>query len=278
MTARRLTVTPDDYHASTEPILSQSTATTIVTKSPQHAWLAHPAFGAKGKTATKTMDVGSAAHALVLGKGAPLHIVNADNWRTKAAKEERDLARAKGEIPVLAEQHNQVVMMAGAILAQLDERGISLHGDSEAAIEWEEQSVLNGPVRCRGMLDHLIEHEGVIYDLKITGDASSAAIEKSAMRFGYDIQRAAYVSALEKLRPELAGRVDFVFLFAENEEPYLLNPVRGDGVFRELGERRWMRAVNIWAACLAANQWPGFGTGINAITAPMWALSREELL
>jgi hypothetical protein len=46
-------------------------------------------------------DFGSAAHALVLGVGAPLHVVHADSWRTKAAQEERDKARAEGSIPLL---------------------------------------------------------------------------------------------------------------------------------------------------------------------------------
>lgn len=276
MTARRLTCTPEEYHASTELLLSQSIATTIVTRTPRHAWLQHPALGATDKAPTKEMDTGTAAHALVLGKGSKLRIVEANDWRTNAAKEAREEARAAGEVPVLAAQHNEIVVMAGEIRSQLAALGIDLCGDSEAGIEWEEQSALFGPVRCRGMMDHLIEDAGKIYDLKIVHDASNAAIERSAIRYGYDIQRSAYVRALEQLRPDLAGRVDFVFLFCEAEYPHLVNPVRGDGAFRELGDRRWQRAVNEWACCLSTNTWPGYGAGINQLTAPAWAVMREE--
>lgn len=278
MTASRITCTPAEYHAAkTErPMLSQSIATTLITRTAQHAWRSHPALGGKGRTATPAMELGTAAHSLVLGKGAKLRIVEADDWRSKSAREAREAARDAGEVPVLAAQHNEIVIMAGEIKAQLDALGIDLCGESEAAIEWDEESALFGPVRCRGMIDHLVEDAGKIYDLKITNDASMAAIEKSAMRFGYDIQRAAYVSALEKLRPDLVGRIDYVILFAESEYPHLVHPVRGDGTFRELGEMRWRRAVNEWAACLSTDTWPGYATGINTITAPPWAVAREE--
>lgn len=276
MTARLLPpMTEDEYHAL--PAFSQSIATTLVTRSPMHAFLQHPAHGGKGKRSSKAMDLGTLGHALVLGKGRKIRVIDADNYRTDAAKDARDDAKAAGEIPVLAGDHAEAIEMAGSVLATLDEMGIVLDGVSEQGIEWDEETALHGPLRCRGMFDHLRLHAGQIVDLKFTADASSPRIERSAIDHGYDVQRAAYVSALEKLRPELTGRVDFLFLFVETEPPHIVNPVRADGAFRELGERRWRRAVNEWASCVAANHWPGYApAGINNITAPAWAISRED--
>src|SRR5215469_11135399 len=61
---------------------------------------------------TKALDLGTAAHSLVLGIGKPLAWIDAEDWRTKAAKEWRDAARAEGSVPLLLHEFNQVDAMA----------------------------------------------------------------------------------------------------------------------------------------------------------------------
>ncbi len=93
--------------------------------------------------------------------------------------------------------------------------------------------------------------------------------------YGYDVQRAAYTSALRTIKPELAGREDFVFLFCEIEEPFCVTPVRPDGQFRDLGQRRWERAVQTWRDCLRFDNWPGYSDRIIDVAPMPWALARE---
>jgi hypothetical protein len=78
------------------------------------------------------------------------------------------------------------------------------------------------------------------------------------------------------LIPDLAGRIEFLFGFCEKADPFAINLTRPDGTFRELGERRWLRAVATWAECLKTDRWPGYGDHINPLSAPAWALAREE--
>ena len=66
-----------------------------------------------------------------------------------------------------------------------------------------------------------------------------------------------------------------MFVFAEAEEPYAVNISEPDGIFREIGERRWLRAVSTWAKCIRDNHWPSYGPDTNPITAPQWALRNE---
>ena len=139
---------------------------------------------------------------------------------------------------------------------------------------WQEETE-HGPVDCRGMIDHLWPDSGTQLDLKITEDASPGALERTAENFGYGIQEAAYRRGYEKVRPDLAGRVRMVFAFVEVGDVFAMNIVHSDGVFRELGERRWMRAVNTWGDCIKRNHWPAYQTGFGQLTAPTWALSRE---
>src|SRR3954469_3949391 len=69
-----------------------------------------------------TFDDGHAAHAVALGVGAPMRIVDADDFKTKAARAEREEAYAAGEIPVLAKVWTRIQGMAAA-LRNHDEAG-----------------------------------------------------------------------------------------------------------------------------------------------------------
>lgn len=272
--ARILDVGPDEYHQL--PGLSASIATTLITRSPLHAHAEHPSYGARGKAPTKAMDRGSVCHRLALGVGKEFEVLDFGDYRTKAAQTARDAARARGLVPILREDYDEAAAIAARVVAELGRRGIVFDGRSELALGWTEDTGGDGPVECRGMLDHLRADQRTIIDLKFVASAAPASVERSAESFGYAIQRAAYVRALSALRPELAGRVDFLFVFAEVDEPYAINVCRGDGAFRELGERRWARAVTEWARCVRANHWPSYGEGINQLSVPGWALTREE--
>jgi hypothetical protein len=263
---------PDEYHAL--PGLSASIAATLISRSPLHAWSPHPCFGGRGKVPTPAMDRGTVVHRLVLGKGKDYRALPYDDWRTNAAKEAKEQARAEGLVPILQKDMIAALEIAVAVGTNLNDRGIVLNGASEVAFTWKEEST-HGPVDCRGMADHLWLTSGRLLDLKIVSNAAPMSVERSAESFGYGIQWAAYTRAIGALRPDLLGRIEFVFAFCEAEPPYAINLCKPDGIFRELGERRWLRAVESWAKCLAEDKWPGYGDEINSITAPQWALMRE---
>ncbi len=265
MTARILDVSPDEYFAL--PHFSASAAKVLIAKSPAHA------RAENNRQPTKAMDAGNVIHRLVLGKGRDYRVVDAEDWRTKAAKAAKREARALGLTPILEQEYLGYQRAARRITEQLANAGLILDGASELPIEWHEQTE-HGPVACRGMMDHVWIDRGIVLDLKVTADACPTSVERTAENLGYAIQSAAYTGALTKLRPDLAGRIRFVFAFAEAEEPYALNLCEPDGLFRELGERRWSRAVNAWARCLKNNEWPAY-PGINDLSAPTWILARE---
>lgn len=267
MTAKLLDISPDEYHAL--DAFSSSAAKTVIARSPGHARAGYR------KVPTKAMERGDIIHRLLLGKGKDYHVVHAADWRTKNAQQQRDEARAQGLVPVLHDDFENYNIAAEAIRCELADRGIILDGRSEQAITWTEHTEF-GDVPCKALFDHVWPEQGIILDLKTTEDASNAAVERTAENLGYGIQRAAYTRALSALDPGLAGRIAFAFIFCEvKEEPYAVNVCEPDGVFAELGERRWWRAVTEWGRCLRDGKWPTYGTSVNPITAPTWALARE---
>jgi hypothetical protein len=264
------------------PSLSQSIAHTLVSRSPLHAWTQHPKLGGIGKKPSKEMDTGSVVHALLLGKGKRmLVIVDPEtgepfgDFKKKAARELRDQARSEGCIPLLQHQYESAVGIADGIRPKLKEFGIELSGKSELTAVWKERDEFAHDVWCRGGLDHFVEDAATIYDLKIVRSSHPRACQSHLVGFGGDIQSAAYTSAIEKLKPELAGRVQFVFLFCEAEPPHCVTPVFRLGTMREYGELRWRRAINKWSECLRNDRWPQYVDEPIGVEAPQWALGAE---
>jgi hypothetical protein len=228
------------------------------------------------------MALGSLLHAMLLGKGAEIEIVAADDWRTKAAREARDRAREEGRIAVLEHIYSGAELAATSIRKRLVDRRepidlSSRDGESELAIVWREDATI-GPVWARGMLDRLERRatRAVIYDLKTCRSAHPRSCASHVIEYGYDLQGAAYTRAVAAAWPELAGRVDFVFIFAETEAPYAVTVGRVDGAARERGERRWREAVERWARCIRTDEWPLYeGDGeVVTLESPGWVLAQ----
>lgn len=273
--ARVLNCSAEDYlkDPCERPSLSQSIANTLVSRSPLHAWTQHPRLGGQPREPTTETDEGEVIHSLLLGTAAPVSVVKADNWRTKAAQEQRDAARAAGHTPLLERQYEGILTASTRIMAQLEGFGIAFSGLSEHAIEWEEPTQY-GPVLCRGKLDHWRPPQ--IIDVKKIRSADPRTCAAHVERYGYHIQRAAYTSGIAKVHVDLAGRLDFVVVFVEIEPPYAVFPCRLDAVFAARGEQLWQRAVNLWALCMRDDRWPSYTDTIATLDAPGWLVAQME--
>lgn len=292
--AKVIECSPDEYHKL--PGFSSSLAKVLIAKSPMHAKDAADRHlenidEEDGMTDQQLAlrERGSVLHALLLGKGKRIAVQKVDAYRTKEAKADRDKARSDGHIPVKSAKMEVYELTAIAIRSRLTALGHRLDGATEMAIQWCEPTP-HGYVLCKGMLDHVTMwgHEAaplgmepslsppgaIIDDLKIVGDASPPRNERSAESLGYAIQRSAYVRSLTALYPRLGGRITFRFLFCEPHRPFAVWCPTPSGMFRELGEQRWLRAVHAWGEGMATGRWPGYATH-EEIDAPMWALKAE---
>ena len=113
-------------------------------------------------------------------------------------------------------------------------------------------------------------------DVKTITSADPGTCSRHAYNFGYDIQCAAYTEAITAIKPEWAGRLEFIFLFCELEPPYAVVPRRPDNAMLELGRRRWQRAKEVWKDCLARGAWPGYADDIDTLYLPGWAVAQLE--
>jgi hypothetical protein len=269
VTARILTCTTAEYMADPceTPSLSASIAKRIIHQSPLHAWQYHPRLGGTRSNATAEQDTGTLLHALLLNQ--PMEgfaIAPFSDFRKNIAKEWRDAAESMGKIVVKEDEFAEAKRLADSIRHQCSERGIEFSGESEVKVEWTE-STSDGPVLCRGMMDRLLPKR--ILDLKSCARADLQSCAQAVVRYGYDIQGAAYRSASKAL---LGVSRPFVLVFFEKEPPYAVTPVTLNGQFENLGEVKWERACRTWARCLRENVWPGYVSEVTPIEAPPWAL------
>ena len=281
MKAGFLDISAADYHADKIgeiPTLNHGTAVTLVNDCPEHAWQEHPRFGAANREATDSMDFGSAAHELILGKGQGIAVFEGKTWQGKEASAFWDRAVAQGMTPLKMADFKRAEAVRAAFFAKLalypDLEARFAAGVSERVMVWEE-----GGVWFRGMCDRLAidENSGsaVIFDVKTCDSAHPRSIESKVPVMGYDVQAEFYERGLRALRPDLCGRIKFIFLFIETTPPFSFVACELSGENLAVAVSKTMRAISLWRECTTQNRWPGYCSDLLKIEAKPWAIAAE---
>lgn len=254
------------YHA--DPALSQSQAKVLLDCPARYRWqLDNP------REDTAYFDIGHQAHAKVLGIGAPLLVVDLADKRSKAWKEAETAAREAGATPLLRKDADAVDRMAEAVLAHPTARAIlEREGDSELSAWWQDVADDGYAVNCRARFDRVtttLSEQPALVDLKTTArSAAPGTFAKAVVDYGYDLQAAWYTHGFEVITGQPAS---FTLIAVEKDAPHLVAVHTLDDYFLERGERLRREAINTYAACAAADEWPAHGTEIHVLTPPRWA-------
>ncbi|MFJ3258462.1 PD-(D/E)XK nuclease-like domain-containing protein [Streptomyces sp. NPDC086771] len=223
----------------------------------------------------KTFDIGNAAHRLVLGDGPELVAVEAPDWRTKAAREERDEVRAAGGVPLLADEYDQVQAMADAIRRHPVASALFApdSGRPEVSVFWED-----GPtgIRRRARFDWLPHPRSgrlIIPDYKTCRSAEPTALARAVDEYGYHCQDDWYRAAARAAG--LADDPAFVFVCQEKTAPYLVTVIELDAAARRIGAAKNRRSIETFARCTETGHWPGYSDDITYLSLPTWAEIRD---
>lgn len=229
----------------------------------------------RGRPPKAAFDFGHAAHLLVLGAGPELVVIDAADWRTKAAKEARDAARDAGRVPLLPHEHTAVTTMAAALRAH-PIAGELLNPEqmrAEVSLFWRDPE--SGVVR-RARLDAVstpdADGQPVIVDYKTTAKpANLDEISRAMWNYGYAMQADWYSEAAAAVLG--MGDARFLFVFQETEPPHLVSVVEPDLTALLIGRRRNRQAIDLYAKCTASGVWPGHVPDgeIPLVGVPGWA-------
>lgn len=252
------------------PSLTQSVAKILLEQSPLHAWHAHPRLNPDYRRDDDTkFDVGNIAHKLMIGRGKDILVLEFDDWRTKAAKEQREVAAAQGKLAVLGKKFGLAERMVKAAREQLEHRELGdlfIKGDGEVVIAWREDDVW-----LRQMIDWLTPDRLTFADYKTT-DMSAAphGLGRMMVGAGWHVQAAMAARGLDALDPQGIHARRYYFVVQEATVPYALNVVQISPDALVMGGKMLDMAVAMWRACFARDRWPGYPAEIVTPDLPGW--------
>ncbi len=276
---------PSAYYADpcSGPSLNHSTAKTLLNDCPLLAWRYHPKLGgARRERSTeveKKLSHGNVLDGLVTGfaPGSRPVVIKADNYRTKAAQAERDEAIAKGLPYLLEDEWDPLARKAEGVKALI----LDLIGPGyicQPSVFWKTEASDGTLVQCRARLDILSKDRRKVIDIKHSDVLQPRKLARHMLDLGYELQRAAYVEAIEKVT---GVRPSFQTVFIPNKDTIdLALPVDHGDSFQQLGEMRWRAAVDLWHWCRKNGLWPGYGGTDNLATvhAERWMLEEAAEL
>lgn len=237
------------------------------------AWRDH------GQDNSAAFDFGRAAHLRVLGAGEPVVVVQADDWRSTAARAERDEAYAAGHTPILAKDDAVIGAMADALrrhpiaAALLDPDS----GKPEQTLVWRDPE---SGVMCRALLDWL-RHPAdgqrlLVPDFKTSRAVDPRSIERALWDYGYYGQASWYTDAAERLGLS-NGPPAFVLIFQMKEPPFLVVCAQPDPDAMGWGHARNRKARDLYRHCTERDEWPGYADDhVISVQLPQYAIRELE--
>jgi len=231
----------------------------------------------KPKAQTRSMDLGAAAHTLIL-EPSMFHdrfALKPDeiNRRSKAGKIAwANFERGVGGKTVLDRiAWEQVNAMAEAVRRKYVASTLLYgRGANEVSVIWVDQPT---GVWCKARLDRLTDALGfaAIVDYKTSDDAQLSEFERIIFYYKYHVQAALYVDGIASVSP---GRRKYLLIVQEKERPYEVAVYELDEVAIDLGRREYREALALLARCHETGEWPGYPDEVRPISLPSWAMKR----
>jgi hypothetical protein len=229
-------------------------------------------------------DLGTATHSKVLGVGAAAiaytqeHLTKSGNVSTAAATVAwAEVQRNNGLTPISPADMAAVDAMAESVLAHPIARQLfEQEGDAEASVFATDT---NTGVKTRARFDFLpnfAQPDPIAVDLKTSGkDASPESFAKTVANFGYHIQDDFYRCTYGAATGNYHMPMNFVVV--ETAAPYLVGVYELAPEYLEIARAQVRKALATYAACKAADQWPGYPHENDPLQPPNWLIYQEGI-
>ena len=247
-----------------KPSLNAGVAITLLNKSPAHAWLEHPRLNPDYEPRNaRHYDIGRAFHTSVLGEGDSFTVLDYPDYRSKAAREDRQAAYDEGVTPLLKHEYEPICRMVESANRAILKSGYDTQWDRGKSEQGYYVTVDGCP--CRALADRICTTGNVIFDLKSTaGIASPEAWIRDGMKFGIDVRVAHYLDVIGK---EFRKKYAYVLVVVEKSPPYASAVFRLSDRLIALGRSKIAFAREQWLKCLAGDKWPAWPGDVQELDA-----------
>ncbi len=245
------------YHGqlTVGPSLSASGAHTLIEECPALYWWESYLNPDREQAGRMDFDIGTAAH---LGLLEPdtwnerVEIIEADDYKTKAAQIARESARLAGKVPLLPKHRDAILAMGEAARRTPMVRDALAGAECETTLVWQDRET---GVWRKARPDIMPTSRAILFDYKTTANSGPRRFERHAWDMGYYQQAAWYLDGVEAVYGERPK--DFWFIAQEKKAPYLVSIMPVDPRAIEAGAMMNRSAIDLFAECLATGRWPG---------------------
>jgi hypothetical protein len=268
---------PEELYRS-DPGLNQSLLKAFGrAKSPLHfQWEKdHP------KEETDALRIGRFVDAAVLGKAGSLSLNDHFAVYTGAVRRGKEWESFKeihaGKTILNESESERAVIAAAAVSLHQDAQLIFTVCARQVAVVAELPSI----GRVKGLIDLLPDKTrcdplllAYIFDLKTSSDASPEGFARSCYDFGYDIQAALYMDALNACGVPVKN---FGFIVVENKPPHqvAIHYFPRNSVEIIEARKKYEGWMGKYLACVAKGEWPGYGSEWTRIEYKPWQLAEK---
>lgn len=202
-----------------------------IKKSPLHYWDSYLNPKRIVKKSSRCLDFGSLFHSLVL---EPEKV-------TYSAKPTKAAERIRAEVEVAKAEVERHPVASGFISGGLVEK----------SIYWVDEDT---KILCKARPD--MWFDDAVIDLKTTAVAEKEKYKKSVFAYDYHIQAAMMLDGIKAVKG--VAPASFIHVVVENKAPYPVMVYMLSEETIELGRQEYKRYLEVYAECMAKNNWPSY--------------------
>lgn len=264
-------LTMDEYHGQPADALSMGSSDAVVLTESTPAHLRASWIGEQEDSAAS--DLGTIIHSLLLEphrEEKAIVLVNADDWRTKAAREQRDEARAKGKTPLLERDIAKARAAVEAVMNNPIAAALMQKGQAEKS--WFAKDKDTGLYR-KARPDWFTD-DRIIVDLKTVSSAAPKFLQSRLWDGAWFQQAPWYCDVVERVDGIPAK--GYLWLCVEQKPPHAVVIRKPPTAVLMHGHRLNQQAFATFAKCAAEDKWPAYGDEIEELDLPTYAYYRLE--
>lgn len=222
------------------------------------------------------MSIGTALHLAALEPDrldSRCVVVDAEDWRTKAARDAREAAVSAGHVPLLHKDRALVDRLAAALRANRDAASLLEGADTEVSYFWDADGV-----PCKARADIVAYGGAALADLKASANASPGFFQRRAFDAGHFLRAPWYSDGWQIANGGACP--DYWFIIVAREPPHLVTVARLDTQALEWGRQMIRRALTLFKECRDRGVWPPYCTEPATLSLPAFAeyRLREEMI
>lgn len=253
---------------------SFSSSDAVVVAGLEPMTLAHVrASWTKERKRVRNVDFGSCVHALALEPfraHSMVALIDADDYRTKAAQAAAEDAMNAGKIPMLAEDYDRARSVADRLvnhprISKWLKSGVveqsCIAADELPGVFWKARP-------------DLLTHDRVLLDIKTVAKASDRFIRNRIADGGWYIQSPWYCDIIRRLDGEMPQA--FYWVCIEQNEPHSIRIIEPPSTTMDAGGRAMDKARGLFREAVRSGAWPAYEDKIEQLGLPDHAHYRLE--